>query len=68
MTPQQAADLAAEMSRIVAREAGGRRALGILVLRSLKQAFYSPRNLGHAGLGVAALHATSPRRSGATPT
>jgi ribonuclease R len=63
MTPQQAADLAAELSRVVARQ--GRRAgpLGTVVLRSLKQAFYSPRNLGHAGLGSARYtHFTSPIR------
>jgi ribonuclease R len=63
MTPQQAADLATEISRIVAREAGDRQALGTLVLRSLKQAFYSPRNLGHAGLGSPRYcHFTSPIR------
>ena len=60
-TPQQAADLVAEISRIVARE--GRPAFGMLVLRALKQAFYSPRNLGHAGLGSPRYcHFTSPIR------
>ena len=63
MTPQQAADVAAEASRIVAREAPGRSAIGTLVLRALKQAYYSPRNLGHAGLASPRyLHFTSPIR------
>jgi ribonuclease R len=63
MTPQQASEIAAECSRIVAREAGDRQAIGILVLRALKQAFYSPRNLGHAGLASPSYtHFTSPIR------
>jgi ribonuclease R len=63
MTQQQAAEAVAEVSRIVAREAPDRTALGILVLRALKQAYYSPRNLGHAGLASPRYcHFTSPIR------
>ncbi len=41
----------------------GRRALSSLVLRTLRQAYYSPQNLGHAGLRSAAYcHFTSPIR------
>jgi ribonuclease R len=67
IAPQQAAELVGEASQLVeqwvARSGHGRRALTSLVLRSLKQAYYDHRNVGHAGLqSPRYCHFTSPIR------
>jgi ribonuclease R len=66
MSPSQAAELMGEISRRVeahVRRGGGRAALTSLLLRTLQQAAYSPKNSGHAGLGTAYYcHFTSPIR------
>ncbi|MDO8214023.1 ribonuclease R family protein [Conexibacter sp. CPCC 206217] len=66
-TPQQATEAIADASHLVAdhveRAGRGKAGLTNLVLRSLKQARYDPRNLGHTGLGLDHYcHFTSPIR------
>ena len=56
-----AAEVGSERARV--GPWGGRIALSSLVLRSLRQAYYSPKNIGHAGLHSACYcHFTSPIR------
>lgn len=67
VAPSEAGAIAIEASRLAAREAErrghGGQAYTSLVLRSLKPAIYSERNVGHAGLGSHAYsHFTSPIR------
>ena len=67
MSPQEAAEAVGKASQLVeqwvGRQGHGRRALTSLVLRSLKQAYYDQRNIGHAGLqSPRYCHFTSPIR------
>ena len=67
LTGREAAEVVAQASHLidqhVRRTGHGRAALTSLLLRSLKQARYDPRPLGHAGLGLQRYcHFTSPIR------
>jgi ribonuclease R len=68
VNPQEAADIVGEASQLVdkyvtAQGGRGRRAMTRLVLRTLKQAYYDPRNIGHASLqSPRYCHFTSPIR------